>query len=142
MIIFCTSFYLFFINASSLFRCGGDYHLHAVPESLWRVHLSEQMKTFFRESGNSNSQEKQMSEVQRLLSVAANELELCCEDLALRSLVIRKERAVGLVPGGVEGRKKKPTGSGTTSLKPEVLEEVFYRLHQAIRSAGEALTWI
>lgn len=108
-----------------------------MPESEWRVHMSEQMKQYFREAESSNLKEQQTSEVKRLLAIAADELEECSEDLALRCVIIRKERAVGLVPGGPEGRKKKPTGSGTTRLKPEVLEEVCYRVRQAIRMAGE-----
>lgn len=141
-----------------------------------------------------DSDEHEASEVRRLLSIAGNELESACEDLALRSMVIRKERAVGLVPGGAEGqqiesyhfefvcrgrefknlfffgcqyshlsitvlksigsnkdilffwfsssgRKKRPTGSGTSTMKPEILEEVFYRVHEAIRSAGRLQFW-
>lgn len=122
-------FFLFGGESNYLLRCGADYRLHAVPETEWRLHLSEKMKTLFQES------EKPGGEINRLLSIAAHELEQCCEDLSLRSMVIRKERAVGLVPGGAEGRKKKPTGSGTSSLKPEILDEAFYRVHQAIRSA-------
>lgn len=68
------------------------------------------MKEFFREAESSGDYENGESEIKRLLDIVQNELELCCEDLALRSVVIRKQRAVGLIPGGIEGR---PFGTST-----------------------------
>lgn len=79
------------------------------------------------------------SDVSRLLTVATEAMEQVIKDLDLRAMVVRKERAVGLVPGGAEGRQKSPFGSGMASLKPEILEETVFRIRDAVRSLDPPL---
>lgn len=50
-----------------------------------------------------------------------------------KTLIVRYDSLICL---HFVGRKKRPTGSGTLALKPEILEEVFYRVHEAIHRAG------
>lgn len=130
-------FFLFGGESNYLMCCGSDYHLHPVPEPKWRPHVSPRMKQFF---DNTDSSGGEGPEIRRLLDTAAEALEVAIQQLSLRAVVVRKARAVGLVPGGLQAHSRKPTGSGTRTIKPEILEEVVFRIRQAIHRADPPLT--
>ena len=70
--------------------------------------------------------------VSALLDVAEASIRRTMEELQLRGGVIRKSRAVGLIPGGREGKAAHPLGSGSTTMNREVLDEVVLRLHSEL----------
>lgn len=61
------------------------------------------MKRFFDET---NSWGGEGPEIRRLLDTAVEALEVASEQLALRAAIVRKDRAVGLVPGGLQGTSR------------------------------------
>ncbi len=62
--------------------------------------------------------------VKGLLNIAQKTIESCVEDMRIRGRIIRKELAVGLVPGGKIGKLKYPSGSGSGKIRREILDEV------------------
>ena len=78
-------------------------------------------------------------EVQRALDVATSSLRASAEDLALRTRVIRKHRAVGLISGGSEAKKCVPAGSGSRRVRRELLDECALRLQAALADAQVSL---
>ena len=88
----CERFYLFGGECNYLLRLGSDYHLHPVPEDGpggWcngTKHLQD---------GPANWSE---DHVKALLDAAEDNANQCVTELNLRGRVIRKRRAVGLVP--------------------------------------------
>lgn len=125
-------FFLFGGESNYLLTCNSDYHLEGVPEGVWRAHQSEYMKGFFREK----TVMQNASQIQSLLDIAQDTFETAIQELHLRCQIIRKERAVGIVPGGNEGLKRFPIGSGQKGLRPELLEEVCLRVRHAIKAAN------
>ena len=74
----------------------------------------------------------------RLLDLAEKTLREGIKDLNLRARIIRKERAIGTLPGGPEGKLAAPNGSGGKSIRRELLDELVLRVHHALRSpSGE-----
>ena len=51
--------------------------------------------------------------------------------------VIRKDRAVGVYPGGSQMTSLVPLGHGSKKLKREALDELVMRVTEALRSASE-----
>jgi IMP and pyridine-specific 5'-nucleotidase len=72
-------------------------------------------------------------EVKRLLDIAEQVMNLAAKELKLRARILRKERAIGLFPGGADMVKKVPVGHGSKKLKQESLDEVVLRILEAIR---------
>ncbi|GAB5585968.1 IMP 5'-nucleotidase [Umbelopsis nana] len=82
-----------------LFQLGDDYHLHFVPQEVYQP---EQVRSWSQNT----------DEINALLDVAQANIEKCVQDMNLPAMVIRKAKAVGLVPH-----------SGVTILR-EILDEV------------------
>lgn len=88
----CNRFYLFGGECNYLLRLGSDYHLHAVPEDGpggWAngtKHLKDSPANWPEE------------DIQALLDLAEENAKQSVEELNLRGRVLRKKRAVGLVP--------------------------------------------
>ncbi|KAI0244042.1 IMP 5'-nucleotidase [Massospora cicadina] len=76
-------FFVFGGESNYLFRCNEKYHLDYVDESV------------YLESGSPAWPENQ---VVSLLDVAEKNLRRCVEEMALPAKIIRKSRAVGLIP--------------------------------------------
>jgi len=78
-------------------------------------------------------------EMARVLEVAEQSLRATATQLGLRCRIIRKERAVGIIPGGAEAKAKVPDGSGSRRMRREVLDEAALRLQVALAEAQVAL---
>lgn len=91
-----------------LFRCNKDAHLESVDQATW-----------LPEATNWND-----DEIRRLLDTAETALRSAAANLKLRCKVLRKSRAVGIFPGGREGKATEPNGSGGKSFRRELLDEV------------------
>ena len=88
----CERFYLFGGECNYLLQLGADYHLHPVKEvgpGGWMT------STQYLPDSPGNWEEAKIS---ALLDVVEKKANAVVEDLALRGRVIRKRRAVGLVP--------------------------------------------
>ncbi|KAL1496099.1 hypothetical protein AB1Y20_014724 [Prymnesium parvum] len=71
--------------------------------------------------------------VRTLLDTAHQVIEAAATELQLRCRIIRKPRSVGLVVGGKEGKARCPQGSGSSTLRAELLDEVVLRLQAELR---------
>lgn len=67
-------------------------------------------------------------EITNILDTAESVMNQTVEDLKLRAKILRKERAVGLFPGGDEMAAKFPKGHGSKKLKREALDECVLRI--------------
>eukprot|EP00908_Phaeocystis_cordata_P012174 Transcript_23139.p2 GENE.Transcript_23139~~Transcript_23139.p2 ORF type:complete len:211 (-),score=93.01 Transcript_23139:169-801(-) len=74
-----------------------------------------------------------------MLDVAEASLRSTVADLQLRGSILRKPRAVGLIPGGREGKMQQPSGSGSTSFSREALDEAVLRLQEELRATCDEL---
>ena len=54
--------------------------------------------------------------------------------------VLRKERAIGIYPGGAEMAQQVPVGHGSKKLKREALDEVVLRVMEALRTHTPRIT--
>ena len=79
------------------------------------------------------------SEVTRALDVAEASLRATASALNLRCRVIRKDRAVGIIPGGNEAKARVPDGSGSRRVRRELLDETALRLQAAIAESAPAV---
>ena len=61
---------------------------------------------------------------------------------ALSLQILRKERAVGLHPGGDEMTALMPNGHGSKKLKKEALDECVLRVGEALMSAKPPITFV
>lgn len=68
-----------------------------------------------------------------LLDEAERCLTTAIEELQLRGRLIRKGRAIGLVPGGKKGKEAKPQGTGSKAMPNEALDEVVLRCQADLR---------
>lgn len=66
--------------------------------------------------------------IKTILDIAENTMKEAVEELKLRARILRKERAIGLFPGGIEMVSKYPIGHGSKKLKREALDEVVMRV--------------
>ena len=103
-----------------LFRCGANARLTEVPSREW---LPE-------------AEHWSAEEIRSLLDTAESCIRSTMASLKLRGRVLRKERAVGLIPGGKEGKKREPTGSGGKSIRRELLDEVCLAVQEELRAAS------
>jgi hypothetical protein len=53
--------------------------------------------------------------------------------------VVRKERAVGIIPGGAAAKSRVPNGSGSRRMRREVLDEAALRLQEELKQADVRL---
>ena len=65
---------------------------------------------------------------QSMLDAAEASLRATLVELRLRASILRKPRAVGMIPGGREGKERQPGGSGSSTLSRESLDEAVLRL--------------
>merc|ERR1719221_234116 len=89
---YCERFYLFGGECNYLLRLGSDYKLHAVKEygpGGW------QTSTKYLPETPSNWPE---SDITSLLDIVENSLKHSISDLKLRARIIRKKRAIGIIP--------------------------------------------
>ena len=63
-----------------------------------------------------------------MLDAAEASLRATLVELRLRASILRKPRAVGMIPGGREGKERQPGGSGSSTLSRESLDEAVLRL--------------
>lgn len=118
-------FWVFGGESNYLFNMNKNAELKCVPCVEWE-HCSEIGFT----------RERDLEQATRLLDIAEAALRSAMSELGLRARVIRKERAVGLVPGGFEGVERTPVGSGSKRIRPEILEELVARVRCDITIAG------
>lgn len=76
------------------------------------------------------------SEVTRALDLAEASMRATAKDLAMRCRVVRKDRAVGIIPGGAEAKEREPQGSGSRRVRRELLDEAALRLQAAMAEAA------
>lgn len=74
-------------------------------------------------------------QINQVLDIAEESMKQTLGDLKLRAKLLRKERAVGIYPGGEEMVKAVPIGHGSKKLKREALDELVLRVVDALRIA-------
>ncbi|RHZ46827.1 hypothetical protein Glove_606g94 [Diversispora epigaea] len=79
----CNRFYLLGGECNYLFQCQEDYHLKYIPEEEYQP---EYIRTWSEE------------QIKAILDVAQENLQRCVDDMKLPCTVMRKSKAVGLVP--------------------------------------------
>lgn len=79
-------------------------------------------------------------EIKGILDTAEATMREAVSELKLRAQILRKERAVGVFPGGKEMTKKVLIGHGSKRLKQEALDEIVLRVMDAIRSRSPKFT--
>lgn len=130
-----SSFFVFGGECNYLLRCalnedGTEVVLVPVPEELWQAdHLPGPKPSKFPQE-----------QVKMILDIAEKTMNLTCDEMHLRARVLRKERAVGMFPGGDEFAKIHPKGHGSKKLKREALDEVVLRIMDELRTANPPIT--
>ena len=81
----------------------------------------------------------QDTDVVHALDVAEESLRATADDLALRCRIIRKDRAVGIIPGGNDAKARVPGGSGSRRMRRELLDEAALRTQAALSLANVAV---
>ena len=117
-------FYVLGGECNYLFKCDSNGKLFSVPEEEWH----HEAKTWTSE------------EIRRLLDTAETSLRSTMANLKLRSTVIRKERAVGIIPGGKAGKSREPGGSGGKSIRRELLDEAVLAVQHDLAIAQPPIT--
>lgn len=135
------NFYVFGGECNYLFQCtvkpkeGDDAdppraRLVAVPITTWQADHLEGPKPYFWDQ----------AQITELLNIAEHSMRATVSDLKLRAKILRKERAIGVYPGGPDLIKTVPVGHGSKKLKQEALDEVVLRLMEAVRSHNPPIT--
>lgn len=104
-----------------LLQCNTACRLEPIPEKNW---------TGLDCHGWSPEQ------VQLLLDTSEATLTAAIDELQLRTRLIRKARAIGMIVGGKEAKLKYPDGSGSKNIRRELLDECVLRVHAALKDAG------
>lgn len=79
-------------------------------------------------------------QVQTVLDIAEESMREAVGEMKLRAKVLRKDRAVGVYPGGPEMVKQVPIGHGSRKLKQEALDEIVLRVMEEIRNQKPPIT--
>jgi len=79
-------------------------------------------------------------QIQHLLDTAERVMRQSREELKLRARILRKDRAVGIYPGGRDMLKDFPIGHGSKKLKQEALDEVVLRILEEIHKRQPPIT--
>ena len=104
---------------------------------LSAVSPSDSPRPYPNPNPNPNPNPSQAS--QSMLDAAEASLRATLVELRLRASILRKPRAVGMIPGGREGKERQPGGSGSSTLSRESLDEAVLRLQQELRDVCERL---
>jgi IMP and pyridine-specific 5'-nucleotidase len=125
------------------FVCGGECNylfqskcesnrvfLRTVPYEEWQA----------EELGGPRPYYWPQEQIQQVLDVAEKVLRSTAQDLNLRAKVLRKERAVGIYPGGKEMVAQVPIGHGSNKLKREALDEIVLRTMDALRTTDPPIS--
>ena len=78
-------------------------------------------------------------QVTQVLDIAEASMKATRQELRLRARILRKDRAVGMFPGGADMAEEFPLGHGSIKLKREALDEVVLRAMDALRRAQPAI---
>lgn len=128
-------FFVFGGECNYLLRCAlsedsTEVNLEPVPEELWQADaLAGPKPSKFPED-----------QIKRILDTAEKQMRYCCDEMHLRARILRKERAVGIFPGGEEFTAIFPKGHGSKKLKREALDEVVLRIMDDLRVANPPFT--
>eukprot|EP00927_Polykrikos_kofoidii_P019747 TRINITY_DN19256_c0_g1_i1.p1 TRINITY_DN19256_c0_g1~~TRINITY_DN19256_c0_g1_i1.p1 ORF type:complete len:435 (-),score=73.72 TRINITY_DN19256_c0_g1_i1:227-1531(-) len=118
-------FYVMGGECNYLMQLTAEAHLRKVDETEWQnPALPGPKPRLWPES-----------EVKQVLDVAEHTVRSCVTQLQLRAKVIRKDRAIGLVPGGKAAVDLAPKGHGSNKIKQEALNEVALAVQEALRTA-------
>lgn len=79
-------------------------------------------------------------EVSRILDLAEKIMKECIEELHLRVQFVRKERAIGMFPGGDKMVAAVPVGHGSKKVKREALDEIVFMLKEGLQQANPPVT--
>ena len=79
-------------------------------------------------------------QTERLMEMAECSFRDSVRDLKLRARIIRKERSVGIIPGGASSVARVAEGHGSKKLKREALDEVVMSAMDRIRCANPKFT--
>jgi IMP and pyridine-specific 5'-nucleotidase len=82
----------------------------------------------------------EQSKIDQILDIADKSFHQSIDELRLRAQFIRKERAVGLYPGGESMATKIVHGHGTKKLKKEALDEVVMRVMDVLHKVNPPIT--
>eukprot|EP01037_Dinobryon_pediforme_P018698 gene18698-18999_t len=128
-------FFVFGGECNYLLQCDCDdavkeVTLQPIPVEVWQAEHLQAPKPFFWPA----------DQVTQLLDIAEGSMRDSIQRLHLRAKVLRKERAVGIFPGGDEMCSLVPRGHGSKKLKREALEEVVMRVMESIRQHRPAIT--
>lgn len=77
--------------------------------------------------------------VKRLMDLAEESMRDTVSELRLRAKILRKERSIGVYPGGKEMEKLVPVGHGTNKIKREALDELVLRLMDRVRREAPSI---
>eukprot|EP00736_Rhodelphis_marinus_P005157 Rmarinus@m.14178 len=111
-----------------LFRCNSEGRLVEIPLQEWQA----------RSVGDRQSPINwNADQCKTLLDVAEESLRKSLKVLKLRAKVIRKERAVGIVPGGKQAKIEIPVGSGGKSIRRELLDECVFAVQDALKERSD-----
>mmetsp|Transcript_26485 Transcript_26485/g.34342 ORF Transcript_26485/g.34342 Transcript_26485/m.34342 type:complete len:437 (-) Transcript_26485:253-1563(-) len=116
-------FYVVGGECNFLLQCGSEAKLQPIQAEVWKPDVL----TFSEE------------DIQALLDTAEGTIREAIEDLQLQVRVIRKARAVGIIPGGSNSKREQPNGHGANKVNREHLDEVVLRVQHALRQSGNQL---
>ena len=91
-----------------LFRCGPTGRLGAVPVEEWQNAEDSSLDPSLRPAN------WPARRTQRLLDVAEDTMRASVQELRLRATLIRKSRAVGIIPGARSRWRRRPWATGAT----------------------------
>ncbi|KAJ1432313.1 IMP-specific 5-nucleotidase [Ochromonadaceae sp. CCMP2298] len=104
--------------------------IRPVHFSLWQAeHLSGPKPAFWP-----------LEQVETILDVAERSMRATVSELHLRVKVLRKERAVGVYPGGAEMAGSVPVGHGSLKIKREALDELVLRVVEELQTHEPRIT--
>ena len=128
-------FFVFGGECNYLLRCelsedGNETILQPIPDDVWQADSIVGPKP----------SKFPPNQIKQILDTAETSMRHTCEEMHLRAKILRKERAVGMFPGGDEFTAIYPKGHGSKKLKREALDEVVLRVMDELRVANPPIT--